>query len=183
MSTPKGLSYWETPRESIACTYKNNDIAYATSGMHAAATVLKYLNVSFGELQNSTILDFGCGTGRVARPLSFFFKRVIAYDPVQSCIDTAKTECKVSTPNIRYTSVLPTGDICDFCCAVNVLEHLSQEDQTNALNLIKRNVKPQGRIVLWYSPDDNYKAIQEAFPEQKVTRGKPGIYIDVFFNT
>ncbi len=184
MSNPKSLSYWSNPRDSIASKYKDFPVAYATSGFHAAYEVLRYLNTTMPYLKTCTLLDYGCGTGRVTRPLSFFFKQVVGYDPVSECIQTATSECEpLIIGNLGYTSTFPIeGPLFDFCCSINVLEHLSYEDQCIALINMKKSVKPEGKLVLWYSPKDCGKALEEFFPCQKRTEDKPGIYIDLFRN-
>lgn len=181
MSNPKNLDYWRNPRESIASKFREDDIAYSVSGMHAAATVLKYINMSLLELGKKDILDFGCGTGRVSRALALFFKKVIGYDPVQACILQAVQEGE-SFPlrPLSYTTVLSEESAYDFACSVSVVEHLSLEDQRKAFDLMKWSVKPQGKIILWYASIDNSQALEEAFPGQKRTCGMPGIYIDSF---
>ena len=188
MSNPKPISYWENPRESIATRYKDADCAYFTSGMKDAATVLKMLDLPLTELSELRLLDFGCGTGRTARPLAFFFREVIGYDPSHPCITTALRECEpLLIKNLRYTSTLDhSSDLCDFGVSVNVLEHLGFKDQGDALALLKNHVKKDGKLILWYHPKDNGNALCEYFPNQPFPgvgpKDKPGIYIHTFSN-
>lgn len=183
MASPKNFDYWRNPRESIASKFKEDDIAYATSGIHAAATVLKYINIPLKTLGERSILDFGCGTGRIARPLAMFFKTVLGYDPVIACTLQAIHEGK-SFPlkNLSYTNVLTEENMFDYACSVSVIEHLSNDAQEEALTSMKKVVKPNGKIILWYASIDNAVALEKAFPGQQYTKGMPGIYIDIFEN-
>ena len=188
MSDPKPVSYWNNPRETIATKYRDADCAYFTSGMKDAVTVLKFLALPLTSLEKLSLLDFGCGTGRTSRPLAFFFKEVIGYDPSHPCITTALRECEpLLIKNLRYTSTLDhSSDLCDVGISISVLEHLSHEDQRTALHLMKTHVKKDGKIVLWYHPKDNGNALREYFPNQPFPgfgpKDKPGIYINIFNN-
>jgi 2-polyprenyl-3-methyl-5-hydroxy-6-metoxy-1,4-benzoquinol methylase len=181
MSTPKTLEYWIDPRGSIANRYKDDDIAYATSGMRDVATILRYAERSLTELKECRILEYGCGTGRVARPLTFFFKEVVGYDPVSECVETAKKECSMPLKNLVYVeSLVDITPNFEYTCSVNVLEHLSYDDACKAIHQMIRYTRPGGKIILWYHPVDNNRALEEYFPEQARTTGKTGIYIDSF---
>ena len=188
MSNPKSVSYWNNPRESIATKYKDADCAYFTSGMKDAATVLKMLARPLIELSGLRLLDFGCGTGRTARPLAFFFREVIGYDPSHPCITAALRECEpLLIKNLRYTSALdPSSDLCDVGISISVLEHLGLKDQCDLLELMRNHVKKEGKLVLWYHPKDNGNALREYFPDQPFPgvgpKDKPGIYINTFVN-
>lgn len=48
------------------------------------------------------LLDLGCGPGKISRPLSRYFKDVIAVDPSQSMIDLAQTLEDGQSANIRW---------------------------------------------------------------------------------
>lgn len=145
------LSHWNAPRTTIASKYKNNDYGYAMHGAKCAAEVIRYINCTPQQMLESTILDYGCGTARIATVLSFMFKSCYAYDPNKKCIEEAKRDIfKTGFPcnNITMAHSLPSEQY-DYLCSINVLEHLDQKSFVEAMQNITSLTKVGA--VLWYS--------------------------------
>lgn len=117
---------WSEPRKSIATGL--NDIQYATHGALIAVEVLKYFKEHPSHFKDKSLLDFGCGTGRIARILSKAFAKVEAYDPSRQCYDLACTECpsteRMGFHNVTYHNRLDYVGICDYGISSNVFEHI-----------------------------------------------------------
>lgn len=148
---PSKIKHWDHPRKTIAIGL--SDLDYATHGANLAMQVLNHLDMKPSELHLASFLDYGCGTGRVARPLSNIFGHVFGYDPNQPVIK----EALATTQNhsIGYVRQLPhfdhklPGRKFDYGCSINVMEHLSHKHQLKMIEDLKKFVT--GPVVLWYS--------------------------------
>jgi 2-polyprenyl-3-methyl-5-hydroxy-6-metoxy-1,4-benzoquinol methylase len=201
---PSDLEYWKNPRVTIATRYKDNDMCYATHGAQQAIIVIKELltffrNQALEDLlnpfsdfdpqdfwRNKTLLDFGCGTGRMSRVLSVFFHAVYGYDPVQECLDLAHTEClPIEFHNLTYGTSIPEGTVWDATCCINVLEHLQARDQNIALGLMRKHTKKNGPIVLWFHNERNEGALINTFGSdclKEFRHTEPCILVKTFKN-
>jgi len=147
-----GLDHWSMPRAKIG--FDLTDAQYFFEGMANAVSVMKALALPFEKMAASSILDFGCGTGRTSRPLSLFFRRVVGYDPQADCIAAAKSECppfglcrETKFKNLAYMSEAPDESF-DFACSIGVFEHLKEEDCEKALRLLHSLMKNESWAVL-----------------------------------
>ncbi len=190
---PFDQDHWRSPRKTIANRYQNDDISYATHGAIVAMECLRRLQNSASLKPSMTLLEYGCGTGRIARPLAGYFQKVIGYDPVIECIELARKECAVPQPNLFYTNV--ASDLkpatFDVVASINVLEHLVPDDQRQMLDIIKSVAKPGAPILMWYSLRLNRDVLAEVFgkgdwydEDAATIAEKPdfGIQVRTFFN-
>lgn len=149
------LDHWrENPRHAIATKFEHNDMAYATQGAILALDVLDKLQLSYPLCKQYSILDYGCGTGRVSRILARMFKTVVGYDPVKECLDLAFKECL----DLPFTNVLYTDDVkgqFDYICCINVFEHLNSENEMICFGSIIKHLKVGGKAVIWYHSSKN----------------------------
>jgi 2-polyprenyl-3-methyl-5-hydroxy-6-metoxy-1,4-benzoquinol methylase len=162
---PFDLDHWRKPRQTIATRYKSDDIAYATHGAMVAMECVRRLGIAGSEAASMHLLDYGCGTGRMARVLASYFGRVTAFDPVSECIATGINECSIPIHNIAYTDRadhLPLGAY-DVVVSVNVLEHLTTEDQRVMLKTIRAAAKPRAALLIWYAVRANRQVLIENF--------------------
>lgn len=169
---------WKYPRLTIASSMVDNDFAYASSGAFSAIWCIKKFNILPEDAQHMTILDYGCGTGRVSRFFGPFFKRVIAYDPSHECIEHALEETKMSeashptsrTPvtfkNVTFTSNIGEVPECDVAVCINVIEHL-KNDQAELLvrNLIE---KVKGETVFSYKLERHLNLLSPYLTEDQI---------------
>ncbi len=167
---PFNKAHWTKPRHSIA-GMPYDDLGYATHGAMEAMKVLRTLDLRPSELSNLTLLDYGCGTARVARPLSGLFRKVVGYDPVPECIQEAEKERRgAKYENLTMTSSLTGLDKAfDVICSVSVMEHLTEPDQVEMLANIDRVAnKPGCMLALWYSMLTNRKVMAKRFGDHIV---------------
>lgn len=174
------LDHWSDPRARIANGFVNNDLGYATSGFRIAADILRALATPLPLLRTKSLLDFGCGTGRVTRPLSYFFGGTVGYDPNAECIRKADEEtarCNVpaatkrvsgrsvevpprlACPNLVFVNSVQPLEEYDVVVCIATLYHLSPDEQTLAQDLIVDALRPGGVAVLHYRADRCRKLI------------------------
>lgn len=156
-------AHWKNPRQTIATRHKNDDIAYATHGAMVAMECVRRLAIPPSRAAGMHLLDYGCGTGRMARVLTGYFGRVTAFDPVKECISVGKYECSIPIHNIVYTDQVDHLTSYDVVVSVNVMEHLKTTDQRVMLGTIKRVAKPGTTLLLWYAIRANRNTLIEHF--------------------
>lgn len=160
------LDHWRNPRKTIATKFHQNDIAYATHGAIMAMEALRIIDKPLSELRKLSLLDYGAGTGRVARVLSKGFSKVYAYDPVKECIDMAYTECNgIIFNNLEYFYDIKAVPKADMAVCINVIEHLTDVD---AAVLVKNlSEKVAGPTYLWYSSSKNKRFMQNYLTKEQ----------------
>lgn len=150
------LNHWRNPRATIATSLRGNDLAYATHGALQVGAMLRTL----GQLPaaTATLLDYGCGTGRIGRCATSLFSNVHGYDPVPECIAVGMKEASpINPPNLALTSDWSTVPECDNGMSVNVMEHLTPEAQRVMIEHLREKVR--GQTVIWYRPATNGEAL------------------------
>ena len=105
----------------------------------------------FGLCDNAMLIDVGCGSGRLAIPLSKTHQGAyLGTDIVPDLVEFARTSC--NRPDWRFEVVddirIPAPDrSADMVCFFSVLTHLLHEQSYLYLEQAKRVLKPDGRIV------------------------------------
>lgn len=161
------LDHWRNPRATIASNLRRHDIEYATHGAIEALKILKFTNLSIQEMSKMTILDYGCGTGRMARPLTALFKHVYAYDPVAECIQEGQKECGLlKFKNLTMTSDFNAIPKVDFAISINVIEHLTDADANVMIANLAKVV--QGPTAILYSLAKNKNVITPYLSDKQI---------------
>lgn len=159
-------THWKNPRQTIANMYENNDYGYV---FHAAAVftdILKYANATVSEFAKFKVLDYGCGTGRIARQAALTGAHVEGYDPVPECIRESEAEFKklgnkFKSPKILTDDFSKISDNFDIVYCVSVIEHLHINEITVAINNITQSLKNNGVCYIWVHVLKNKQFLQD----------------------
>ena len=113
-------------------------------------------------LSNATVLDFGCGYGRIARLMYYFVDEgsYFGVDPWQASIDLCRGAGL--TTNFLLSDYLPTelpvGDVrFDLMYAFSVFTHLSERATLSAMRVLRKYVKPDGLLVVTIRPIEYWR--------------------------
>jgi SAM-dependent methyltransferase len=105
--------------------------------------------------KDSTVLDLGCGIGRVARYVAPECAVLWAVDASQKMLDMAAARLG-DLPNIKYAHChdvtfpdVPSESV-DLAYSLLVLQHLEREDAFLLLEELRRVIRPGGTVVLTY---------------------------------
>ena len=103
---------------------------------------------------NFTILDYGCGIGRIAKHLSKHVKNIRCVDVSEKMLSFAKEYCKDHS-NIKFSltkdTKIPLADnSIDFIYSVLTLQHLQKEDVILILEEMHRVLKNNCMIYLTF---------------------------------
>ncbi|HEX2851866.1 MAG TPA: class I SAM-dependent methyltransferase [Opitutaceae bacterium] len=110
------------------------------------------LLISLGLRPDQTVVDVGCGSGRLAYPLTRFLEsgRFIGFDVVTDLVEYARKITNRPDWLFETTSgtTIPLPDeTADFISFFSVLTHLRHEESFFYLKEAKRVLRPEGRIV------------------------------------
>jgi SAM-dependent methyltransferase len=132
--------------------HKDKAMQHAIGGDFLAMGILeRELLIKYGLQAADYVIDVGCGSGRLAKPLSQFLSgKYLGTDVVPDLILYAKK--LVNRPDWRFevvkTLAIPERDSqADFVCFFSVLTHLLHEQSYLYLQEAKRVLKPGGRVV------------------------------------
>lgn len=148
-------------------------------GAIEAALVRRY-----GLPADGYLVDVGCGSGRLARPISAYLRgRYLGIDVVPDLVDYARRT--VGRPDWRFEAIdhigVPEADAqADVVCFFSVLTHLLHEQSYWYLEEAKRVLKPGGRIVfsfLEFREADHWPVFRDAVAGE---RAKTNTILNVF---
>jgi 2-polyprenyl-3-methyl-5-hydroxy-6-metoxy-1,4-benzoquinol methylase len=96
---------------------------FFSSGVADVAECIEIAQRSFGPLHFATALDYGCGVGRLSRPLAERFSRVIAVDLSQDMLERARQG--LQGLNVSYESAgSMTAERTNFILSRMVFQHI-----------------------------------------------------------
>ena len=128
-------------------------VRIAVGGHFEAYGRLLFEAVRFHGLSaNDYLIDVGCGSGRLAKPLSEYLKgKYLGIDVVPGLVEYARRF--VARPDWRFEVAegltIPEADEqADMVCFFSVLTHLLHEESFVYLREARRVLKPGGKIVL-----------------------------------
>ncbi|HNP60347.1 MAG TPA: class I SAM-dependent methyltransferase [Nitrospirales bacterium] len=121
-----------------------------------------YTRVTGRSLDDATILDFGCGYGRIAQLLYYFTaeEKVFGVDPWEQSIELCR-ESGLSTNFMvsDYLPVsLPVGTVkFNLIYAFSVFTHLSQRAMSASLNTLRKYIADDGMLAITIRPVENWE--------------------------
>ena len=140
----------------------------------------------YGLPADGYLIDVGCGSGRLAKPLSAYLKgRYLGFDLVPELVAHARKI--VARPDWRFEVIehieIPEADAeADMVCFFSVLTHLLHEQGYWYLEEAKRALKPGGRIVfsfLEFTEPGHWQVFADALAATRARQIFPlNIFID-----
>lgn len=132
-----------------------------------------YVRVTGRYLDGATVLDFGCGYGRIAQLLYYFTveEKIFGVDPWDRSIELCR-ESGLST-NFAVSDYLPTflpvGEAkFDLVYAFSVFTHLSHRAMTTSLDTLRKYMANDGILAITIRPVEYWEHDPHTSPEQKV---------------
>lgn len=139
---------------------------------------IEYELLNFAGLQSGmSLLDLGCGSGRLARTLGRSPKEVnyIGIDIVQSLLDYAATQSPAWYRFIKHQDLsIPLPNLSmDFACAFSVFTHLLHHESFLYLEEFHRVLRPGGKLVfsfLEFAVPSHWTVFRTTADQQKVSK-------------
>lgn len=145
----------------------NQDEKFWSHGQELASMVLDYARSSFDTLEDKTVVDFGCGVGRVLLPMIGEFGEVVGIDFSQEMLDIAEevleegVDIEALDPDERETKVtlkrnstspFPMSSYsCHMICSFYTLQHMDVPDVIETLGRMYDALRSDGRVFLQFS--------------------------------
>lgn len=101
----------------------------------------------FGDIEDKTIVDFGCGGGLISIPLIELGAHVIGIDLSPSSIECAKKRANGKGEFIcadLNNNVLQLNRMADFAILADVVDHTP--DYQHIFHVVSHNLKPSGKL-------------------------------------
>lgn len=159
-------------------------MSLAVGGSYEAlGEVEKQLLIGLGLEPGHSLLDVGCGSGRLAKALVPYLTsgRFLGTDVVQELLDYARNGCPDSwqfalVEDIRIP--FPDNSV-DLACFFSVFTHLLHEESYCYLLEARRVVKPGGKIVFSFLEyEHNWQVFEDTF--STILRGGASVHLNTF---
>lgn len=149
-------AYWsatvkESDRAAIARDWGNNEKLFRASGIISCSKLLWELDTvtDRANWEKMTILDQGCGTGRITEYLGHCFKEVLGTDFSEEMIEKAKKRCNY-LDNVSFLTTSNSGfdgvedDYYDIVNSYIVFQHCQPEEVVDYFEEVARILKKGG---------------------------------------
>lgn len=114
------------------------------SGAHDVGHWLQRSREIFGEFHPRSALDFGCGVGRLTRPLAALTGDAVGVDISQGMLNEAR---RTIIPGAQFVERIPAR-VFDWVVSYIVLQHVTPEAGYSVVADLLDAVAPRGRISL-----------------------------------
>ncbi|HYK03206.1 MAG TPA: class I SAM-dependent methyltransferase [Thermoanaerobaculia bacterium] len=149
-----GVEYWEElarrepyfPVLDADGRLASTDEFFATGEADIAALLTAIRSLLGRDLALDSVLDFGCGAGRLTLPLARRAKRVVACDIAPTILEHARQNAeRAGLTNITFTlaSELPQTSF-DFICSLAVFQYIAPSEGYGLIRSLARLLAPGG---------------------------------------
>jgi cyclopropane fatty-acyl-phospholipid synthase-like methyltransferase len=146
------LNHWDDPIQSMYG--RGTHMTHLFAAFRPAFSFMEIVDNQKIRDEKQTILDFGGGTGRVSMYLCLYYNTpTVSYDPNQDCVRVGtiiKDDLKNDhlKANLEITNDIPDQQF-DYVLSLAVLEHLSGQVFTDAMNDMTNCLKDGGYMFLY----------------------------------
>jgi SAM-dependent methyltransferase len=142
-------------------TASENRAEFFASGEAEVLSILETANRLYGSFPRRTAVDFGCGVGRLAIPLSRRFDKVVAIDVAPAMIAEAKANCaEAGASRVTFfhapREVVGKFDDVDFLISLIVLQHIPVRYGMALMGELLDGVAPNGVAALHVTTQRGY---------------------------
>lgn len=103
----------------------------------------------------TTVLDYGCGCGRMTYFLMLHPRwEVYGFDPDKECVEAAKLFAEYAS----FSDSLPDEKM-DLIICSSVFSHVPADDQPELLRMLVSHLSDSGKIVVSFHSEDCYKEV------------------------
>lgn len=147
------ISYKKQTKNLLRKHSKTKAMSAVVGGDFTAVGKLEYyLLIEYGLRKDHTVIDVGCGSGRLAYELQKYLTgKYIGIDVVEDLYKYAENICGRSdwrfyeAPGLQIPE---KDDFADIICFFSVFTHLLHEESYKYLEEAKRVIKPNGKIIV-----------------------------------
>jgi len=149
----------------------------------ALGEIEKQMLIGYGLEPSHTLIDVGCGSGRLAKALvpHLTHGRYLGTDVVWELLDYAREGCPESWQFALVDDIrIPFPDNCaDLACFFSVFTHLLHEESYCYLLEAQRVVKPGGRIVFSFLEyAHNWDIFRSTY--ETIRAGRSNVHLNTF---
>lgn len=138
------LEWWETEA--------TDEDVWGGDGRDLTGPIIAALRNTLGPA--GTVLDYGCGPGRLALPVSHLpgVNRVIGLDPVRRFVQQARRSAGPHGGAYFYDLTGLDGRTFDAAYCVNVFQHLDGLTVRRALHAVNQSLRIGARLTIQFVP-------------------------------
>lgn len=126
------------------------DEAFLETGEADIALLLPAISALLGrDVPLTSVLDFGCGAGRLTIPLARRAVRVVACDVAPSVLEHARNNVRdAGLSNVVFVKAREVEGQFDFICSLLVFQHIRPVEGYKIIRNLLRFLSPRGVAVL-----------------------------------
>lgn len=159
---------------------RTDDVAFY---VQRAAALAKKTKRAAGQAESASILEYGCGNGRVTLPLAREGHTILGVDLSEPMLQSLRTKLALEPPEVRARVQTRHGDMRALAlrrkfelvlCPFNTFLHLyEREDVERFLARVRAHLAPRGRLLVDVSiPEPS----ELARPSSRLYRTRPFVY-------
>ncbi len=130
-----------------------NEKEFFETGIIEVNTIIDLLKTSNLLTNYNTVVDFGCGVGRISRAFYPFFKKIIGIDASETMINKANEINKAYSDKIEFIlnknshlDCLPNNSI-SFIYSTIVLQHIPKSESLNFISEFIKKLEKGGVLI------------------------------------
>jgi len=123
---------------------------FAEEGRLQAEAILKLFPLTGG-----TVIDYGCGIGRISRHMAKHADRMIGLDICEAFLARARQQD--SSTEFVLSDAFTEQNVADFVYSISVMQHNTEANVKQAMASIHRMLKPGGACLVSFASGPAYE--------------------------